>query len=85
MKTQNQTNDRILKRTEDGKRVLTLISASAQAFTEKLIKKYQSQYLQLWRKEDLGTLTDSERLQFKKIDRVLGKARNRESKNIGTW
>jgi hypothetical protein len=77
--------NRILKRTVDGKRVLTAISGSAQAFTEKLIIKYQSQYLQFWRKSNTGTLTDSERLQFDKIDRVLGKARKRESKTVGTW
>ena len=73
---------RTIKRTRDGKRVLIGISQNAIDFSEKLLKKYQKTYLDLWKKE---SLSDTERELFDKIDRVLGKARRRERKIVGTW
>lgn len=73
---------RTIRRTRNGRRVLIRISQDAVDFSDKLLKKYQSTYLGLWRKE---SLTESERKLFDKIDRVLGKARRRESKVVGTW
>ena len=73
---------RTIKRTRDGKRVLIGISQNAIDFSEKLLKKYQKTYLDLWKKD---RLTDAERELFDKIGRVLGKARGRERKIIGTW
>ena len=82
MDKQTANNNRHLKRTINGKRVLIEKTDKGQRVINAILAKHRSRYLSLWK---APSRTDEERAFMGKFERVLGKLKSRQTAVIGTW